>query len=270
MSEVFAKFLRSEEIVLKYAKGMRDIFGKEIHSYHEIFFFLGGDAEFSSDEGKFRLEPDTAVVIPKGTFHQFTVYGAEEDYHRLVLSFDGVSGLDELFPSALEKIQIIQDDTVRGLFSELRYLAEHPLTQAENVVLLKAFLAQITVRVCHAEPVSREGYRSLKPLTQSAISYINRNIKTEMTVKEIADVLHVSPSYLAHNFQKDMRISLHRYILQKRLMLANRMIGSGTPSMQAAMECGFHEYSGFYRQYKKMFDVPPSGTEILRIRQTDA
>ena len=32
----------------------------------------------------------------------------------------------------------------------------------------------------------------------------------------------------------------------------------GTPATQAAIECGFNDYSGFYRQFKKMFHKAPS------------
>jgi len=36
-------------------------------------------------------------------------------------------------------------------------------------------------------------------------------------------------------------------------------IRSGTPPSQAASSSGFSDYSGFYRQYVKMFGAPPSG-----------
>ena len=32
-SDIFAKYIRTDELVFKYAKGMRDIIGKEIHTY---------------------------------------------------------------------------------------------------------------------------------------------------------------------------------------------------------------------------------------------
>ena len=38
---------------------------------------------------------------------------------------------------------------------------------------------------------------------------------------------------------------------------ANKKIKNSVPRTQAAIECGFHDYSGFYKQYKKMFGVVP-------------
>ena len=43
MSKEFEKIIKNDEIKFKYAKGMRDIIGKEIHIYNEIFFFLEGE-----------------------------------------------------------------------------------------------------------------------------------------------------------------------------------------------------------------------------------
>lgn len=258
--DVFAKFIRTDEIVFKYAKGMRDIFGKEIHNYHEIFLFLHGDAEFLCDEGRRYLEPYTVVVIPKGSFHQFTVYGAEADYHRMVLNFDAVSGFEDILPRVFKKVAVFQDDMICTIFSKLRALTEKPLTAEENALLLKAYLAEIAVCICNTDPIPRGEYRLPSPTTKSAIDYINGNLKKELTVQMIAAALHISPSYLAHGFQKDMRISLHRYLVQKRLVLANRMILNGRRPTEVAPQCGFRDYSAFYRQYKKMFGMAPSDT----------
>ena len=87
MSDEFSKFIITNEIKFKYAKGMRDIIGNEIHPYHEIFFYIGGDAKFISEAGTEKLLPFTTVVIPKETFHCFVVSGDEKDYCRCVEEF---------------------------------------------------------------------------------------------------------------------------------------------------------------------------------------
>ena len=73
--------------------------------------------------------------------------------------------------------------------------------------------------------------------------------------------MNVSPSTLTHSFKKDMNISVYRYILKKRLVLAQQKILSGEPAQKAALDCGFNDYSGFYKQYKKTFGIAPSRQE---------
>ena len=53
-------------------------------------------------------------------------------------------------------------------------------------------------------------------------------------------------------------MSIHKYVLEKRLILANKKIRQSVNPTVAASECGFADYSGFYRQYKKMFGVSPA------------
>ena len=57
-----------------------------------------------------------------------------------------------------------------------------------------------------------------------------------------------------------MHISIYKYILQKKLIRAHKLISEGTNAVDAALLCGFNEYSGFYKVYKKHFGFSPSKT----------
>ena len=59
-----------------------------------------------------------------------------------------------------------------------------------------------------------------------------------------------------------MNISIHQYILKKKLVMAHHKILDGIPATQAAIDCGFNDYSGFYKQFKKMFNKAPSDRGI--------
>ena len=78
------------------------------------------------------------------------------------------------------------------------------------------------------------------------------------TVEEIANHCNVSLSLLSHIFKKEMNISPYKYALKKRLINARRKINAGELSTSVAVECGWNDYSGFYKQYIKTFGVPPS------------
>ena len=257
MEEIYAKFIKTKDISFKYAKGMRDIFGKEIHTYHEIFFFIGGEAEFISEVGKEKLVPNTTVIIPKETFHQFVVRGSETEYHRCVFNFDVVAELEELIAKKFDKIMLIQDEAMTELFGKMIDLTENPLGQPETAILMKALFAQILVNI-DDEPNHALEHSALNTITKEALAFINRYPDQNLTVAYLADSLHISSSHLAHVFKRDLHISIHKYILEKRLILANKKIKNSVNPTQAAAECGFHDYSGFYRQYKKMFGLSPA------------
>lgn len=266
MEEIFAKFIKTHEITFKYAKGMRDIIGKEIHTYHEIFLFLSGDAEFISDLGSVKLDPNTLVIIPKQTFHQFVVTGPESEYRRCVFNFEFVSQLDTIIDKKFQKISILNNKEINAIFYRLQNFCDNSLSKDESDILLKALFAQILVHI-HSDTEYDSRYSDFSDTTRKALDYINRNLNKALTVKHLSEKFHISPSNLEHTFKNDIKIPIHRYILQKRLILANSKITEGKTPTEAAHDCGFNDYSGFYKQYKKMFGTPPSKRKTLQKSQ---
>lgn len=254
MKKEFVKFIKTDEIRFKYAKGMRDIIGNEFHTYHEIFFFISGDAEFISEFGTEKLLPFTTVVIPKETFHCFAVLGDDADYCRCVFNFEAVNELNAIIEKKLHRIFLFRDENITELFFKLKSLAEGSEDNYEEKILMKALFAQILVCLRKEETKFNE---KMNPVTKELVELINRDIDKDLTVKYLAEKMHISESHIAHIFKRDLHIPVHKYITEKRLILANNKITGGMSAMQAASECGFSDYSGFYRQYKKMFGTSP-------------
>ena len=261
MEQTFSKYLITDEISFKYAKGMRDIIGKEMHTYHEIFLFIDGDAEFISESGRIKIAPYTTVIIPKETFHQFVVLGEEWKYCRCVFSFTYVTELDELIDTKMNQIYVLQDKKIAELILLVRDMMSTDITQTEKSIFAKAILAQILVMIVRDSTFNGDTYSHFHPTTKQIISYINKNLPQQITIDILAEYLSLSPSYISHLFKRDMHISIYKYILEKRLIMANSKIKKSIPPIQAAEAVGFHDYSGFYRQYQKMFGYPPSKTK---------
>ena len=252
----FSKEYDTEEISFRYAKGKSVYAGKEIHPFHEIVFVIGGETEFISEKHKQKISPHTAIVIPKNTFHQF-VHPNEDEYLRCVFVFDKVSGLEKLVEKKTKEILLLKNDELTDLFLSYKNLALLSEEKEEKDGILKAFFTLVLARIkkdgSHAQAVE-----TLHPITTGAISFISDNLAEPITIAEVARKLHVSPSYLSHVFKQDMHVPLYKYILEKKLFFAHEKILNATNATVAAMECGFGDYSGFYRQYKKLFGVPPS------------
>ena len=175
-TDIFTKFIRTDELVFKYAKGMRDIIGKEIHTYNEIFFFIGGEAEFICETEKVRLLPETVVIIPKESFHQFAVLGKEEDYVRCVFNFENVSGLDKIIGKKLCTVFTFPSEELTEIFEKLKKLTESQMQEEEKEALLKAYFTETLVMI---EPEKnsisrRENQSNLNPVTRSAIDLIGK------------------------------------------------------------------------------------------------
>lgn len=261
-NKVFADFIHADNVIFKHANGMRDIYGLEFHPFYEIFLFLGGDAEFISGSFRTTLEKNSLVIIPKESFHHFVVHGPEDEYHRYVLNFTPFGKLQNLIEEKMQDIYILPAD--EEMLSHFKRLEIHAndASQYKKELLLEAALTDVLLSIDlakHSEVQS--SLVAINPFVEKAVKYINTNVCSISCMDEVAAAVNISPSYFAHIFKKELHISPNKYLLEKKLVMANRMIDSGVSATVAAEQCGFNTYCGFYRIYKKTFGVAPSKTK---------
>lgn len=266
METEFAHYIKTDEIIFKHARGMRDIIGREFHTFHEIYLFLGGEAQFITDRHKQTLTPGTLIIIPRESFHQFTS-PCDTKYTRCVFNFGTVSELDGLIEQKLNGIRTLTlSRELLAQFNEVFAAAGKDPDSYESKIMAKALLARLLCTL-KAAPVTEAAFNTLHPLVYGALSYINAHVREPIGVADVAASLHISPSYLMRIFKSDLHISVYRYITEKRLILAAGEIEKGTPPTVAAELAGFGDYSGFFKLYKKMFGGPPSAHSFYSLHK---
>lgn len=255
MKQIFKHYINADNVIFKYASGKSEKSGKEFHTYNEIILFLEGDAELIGENIHTKITPNTLIVIPNETYHQVVIKGDPENYLRCTLSFFDTADT-EFLTNNFNQIKLLPYD------SDFKYIFEKLIkySKDENSISQSALKAYLTLILC--EIIDKKDVfikeTSQNPLITSVISYINQNLNKNISIEEIAKKHNISPSSLSHVFKKEMNISIHQYIIKKRLITAHHQINSGVSSTAASLECGFNDYSGFYKQYKNMFGYPPS------------
>lgn len=263
MLDVFSNHITGENLNFKYAKGISCHSGKEFHPFHEIVLFMGGEAEFISETVHTKIKPQTIVVIPKETYHQFVIKGDQSQYLRCVFQFDETSQNKEFINNNIKKIIMTDSDKyISMLFDKLILLSRNSDNFSSQIA--EATLTLIIDAIA-TKDFADSNFEPNNKITTAAIKYIGERLTEKLCVEDIAKWLNISPSTLMHNFKSNMNISIHKYILKKRLVLAHSRIESGEPALSVATECGFNDYSGFYRQYKKMFEITPGKSRKTQI-----
>ena len=252
MDKLFSYTIETEDAFFRYAKGPSVEPGKEFHPVHEILYFMGGDGEFISEDMHCRVTKDTIIVIPKETYHQLALRGDPNAYLRCSIKFRDRDGYRELFNAPR---LVPADSDAQYLFSKIIDAREQ--TDAHQV--LSAALTLILSGLSHKQSVS-VAVAAQSAVVQKALNFINDHLYEDIAAQRIAKACMISPSSLSHIFKKEMGIPLHRFIVKKRLINAYRKIAEGEPATKVALACGFTDYSGFYKQYKKMFGTSPQNS----------
>ena len=251
-------FVGNSDLTFKNAVGVGAIRGKEFHEYHEILLFINGNVEFFSEKIHTILSPDSIVIIPKESYHQFIIKSDEESYRRCVFNFYSIPMLEDSIKKCMREVAIVTlTPRLKLLFEKAIEISVDDLCEDEKLFILSSVLSIIV------SELSTQSHQSLPAVTYNAVviscvEYVNAHLCEPLSISDIAKHLNVSVSSLTHSFKRDMNISLYRYILKKRLVLAEQKILAGESAQKTALDCGFGDYSGFYKQYKKTFGTAPS------------
>jgi AraC-like DNA-binding protein len=94
------------------------------------------------------------------------------------------------------------------------------------------------------------------------IQYINSNLNKQLSLDELADVIHFSKFYLCKQFKRITGYTLKKYIIGKRIHKAKLMLMDNIPISNISLELGFNNYSHFYKTFLQTEGISPSDYRI--------
>ena len=93
------------------------------------------------------------------------------------------------------------------------------------------------------------------------LEYINESYRNEICLGDLAQSMHLSPSYLSTLFRKNVGTSFQQYLVELRMRKAEELIRTGDhPLVQVAQMVGYKDYAQFSKMYKKVCGVSPRET----------
>ncbi|NLM80409.1 MAG: AraC family transcriptional regulator [Clostridiales bacterium] len=106
----------------------------------------------------------------------------------------------------------------------------------------------------------------VKPLSGSdifhlnkVIDHINKNLDSELRLGELAEMVHLSPTYFSTLFKRFNGVSPIEYIVHKRVQRAIELIRTTDMNLtEIAMACGFNNATNFYKAFNKVTGRTPA------------
>lgn len=97
------------------------------------------------------------------------------------------------------------------------------------------------------------------PLVNKAVSYIQKNFQTTVSLQEVADAMSLNAAYLSRIFKKYTGKTIVTYINDLKMEKARALIEENQLSLkEIALEVGIQNYNYFYQMVKKHYGKSPS------------
>lgn len=254
--------LRNSRYTFKHAidsqpKANSDQEPEHFHTSYEFLYFIQGSARLVIQHHTFQIRPSNLLIIKPGEFHS-VIADPHVKYERIVIRFYD-STLPEYYQNALKQLGTVYDlkhTELPGLFSQIDQLydsfsTENSMFILENLLnIIIALICNVNLHKISAEQKDEE--------IRSIVSFINTHLTAIDCIDDISRELHMSSTSLQQKMQAQLHTSVMSYVRTQKCMRAHSLMQQGVPPTSVYLQCGFHDYSTFYRAYKKVFKAPPS------------
>ncbi|WP_018753842.1 AraC family transcriptional regulator [Paenibacillus sanguinis] len=246
--------------------------GVHSHDYYEFYFFMSGRVTYHVEGQQFQLQAGDIMLIQPGQKH-YAEITASMAYERYVLWLHP----DYLQLASTETTNLLQPfnhinclgchlNLPNDMVILVNHLLDNILIQSVSNeygsdMLARSFINELLIRIARTKMYHQSTYFSTdfnnNDLLANALNYIHQHIYESIHVQDIADATFVSKSFLSKKFTDSMKISIHKYIVRKKLYLSRQELLHGS-SIDAVFEkYSFGDYSSFYRAFKKEFGMSP-------------
>ena len=256
------------------------------HDFHKLMFLYAGEVDYAVEGQRCMMRPGDLVTVPRGALHRPVVSPGKE-YDRLIVYLSPeflrresteACDLELCFTGqyrALGPVLRPAGSAAGGLVALLKSAQEAAFDREGygGDLLSRAIMIQFLITLCRLGQQGRLVSPQAEPRSEKnaeILRYIGENLTEILSVEELSRRFYISPYHLMHRFREENGVTLHSYILAKRLMLARDLISSGVSATEACFSCGCRDYSAFARAYKKQFGVSPRGklsADMERVRK---
>lgn len=227
------------------------------HGCTELFFITGGHGVFQVQKTQFPVAINDLVVINASVPHS----EASQQLNPMEYVVLGVEGL-EAFADIdgytlmhLHAEQVSISACLQLMIQECRgEQAGYDLTCQH---LLEIILLQLLRREDFALSDAPSGPKSSKECGQVR-QYIDNHFKENITLDQLAAMVHINKYYLSHAFRKEFNTSPINYLIERRIEESRFLLGETDHSLsQIAQILGFSSLSYFSQCFRKAEGISP-------------
>ncbi len=237
-------------------------FSFHYHDFYKIVVFLEGNVTYSVEGKNYVLIPKDIVLVGRNEIHK-PIVDPSCDYERIVVYlsqsfFSEFPELSECFEIAKRKHNNVLRVSASD-FSKLTELFLISKSAAETEGFGNRLVSKIRLEealLVISKSVVNNGFLYNGKISYDTkmikiTDYINEHLCEELSVEALSNRFFVSKYYFMHIFKEYTGITVHRYILEKRILLTKELCEKGEQVTKACLQAGFKDYTTYLRAKKR-------------------
>lgn len=244
------------------------------HDFYEILYISEGSFDIYVEPSVYHLKKGDLLLIDRNRIHHYLHQPGKHQNNRRILLWITDAMLNRLSQGKLDlhqcfsskdcawRIPSISEYPLRDFLQQL-VVTESTDTEDQSVRSLTdwSYLTLFFTTLYRFQ--EQKPYRSIQTsgmadtLVQQVSDYIDTHLNGDLSLDTLADHVHISKYYFLRSFKELTGLTIHQFILQKRLIKACEFMRQNIKPTEAALLCGFADYSSFYRNFKRAYGLSP-------------
>ncbi|WP_035666926.1 AraC family transcriptional regulator [Halalkalibacter akibai] len=253
-----------------------DVYTMEFHAHPavEIMFVISGECLVDLESQAVSIKKGQFILIDANVKHRLIVsegnpcrmLNIEFLFKEKKSNFPSIRELANenkslrMFLNVNKPFIILEDpnevyQTLKGLILEIDEKNE------DNHIMISLLISQLLIRIANLvnSMESKKISRNKNPYIKRTIDFIHHNYDREIKVQNIADAVHLHPSYLHRLFKTYMNKSILEYLTTHRMEKAKELLlKTDIPVSDISDYIGINSRQYFSTVFKKYMKMSPS------------
>ena len=246
--------------------------GSHSHDYYELYFFEAGAVTMEIDGRGYPLKTGDVILIPPGVSHRAVLTDPEKPYRRFVFwqSRPFLEALEARSPDCgyllrraesrgryVYRFDPVAFNAIRTrLFTLLDEIHADRFGKATAIDLIITDLLLFLARTIYEQ--EHQNKKDQLSRYEAITQYVDQHLDEPLSLDALAKHFYLSKYYLVHLFREYAGLSVHQYILKRRLAACCDAMLGGAAVGEVYRQWGFYDYSAFYRAFRKEYGMSPS------------
>ncbi len=264
---VHGNHFENDGYMYRFCSSPSGTYKSHIHTCYEFIYITEGCCIYTIEgQGYFVMSGDIIFTRP-GEMHSFSfpepctfsrhfmhIYpGFISEMPKLSQAFQNKQNCKKHFISSF----IVEKYKLNRIFENLKQYSDISDPETEMIAYACAIeLMAKTMKIMRSENTDEQRTIPNENIYK-VMQYINSHFQEDITLDMISDTVGLSKYHMSRLFKKNVGMTLSAYINMSRIRAAKNLLIKGKKAKDIFKECGFNDYSNFYRVFVKFVGVSP-------------